>query len=66
MVIIGIFKEAQDLVIIKHDDGEIEVRASFVDEGTEEDRALIKSTMLSTGFKPAYTDYQKSEQVNNG
>lgn len=64
MIILGIFKELRDCVIIKNDNGDVEIKGASVDEGTEEERTLIKSIFLSQGFRPAEETITTAEVIS--
>lgn len=55
MKIVGIYLEMREVVIIQNDDGILEVKAMYTDEGTEEEKEVIRQKVLTTGFVPTDT-----------
>lgn len=55
MKIVGIYLEMREVVIVQQDDGQLVVKAMFTDEGTEEEREVIKQKVMTTGFVPTTT-----------
>lgn len=55
MKIVGIYLEMREVVIVQNDDGILEVKAMYTDEGTEQEREVIKQKIMTTGFVPTDT-----------
>ena len=64
--ILGIFKEARNIVVVQDmDTHEVEILGEFIDEGDEQEQLYIKQIYLSDGFKPDSTVITKPEVINN-
>lgn len=55
MKIVGIYVEMREVVIVQQDDGQLVVKAMYTDEGTEQEREVIKQKIMTTGFVPTDT-----------
>lgn len=53
MQILAIYKELRDVVILKDSEGKIHIRSQYIEEGTEEEREVIRQTVGGDGFKPS-------------
>lgn len=56
MRILGIYKELRDVILIEEDDKSLTILTEYQDEGTEEEKNLIKIKLLQEGRNPAYKD----------